>query len=288
MHNQGRQPLFLAFSGGGAKCAAEAGVLQVMAEAGLPVGGLSGVSGGGLVAVLAGLGLAPEAISDYIAETQLLGVWEPDPTHRAIFGDGRMHARLRTLLDDRTFADLHFPVRLGTVELSTGREVWLDSGALEPAVLATMALPGLFLPQEINGRVLTDGGLVAPLPVAAAAGLGRPVIAVDLLSGGVTAANPPQLFEARGPLRYAAVIGKRLGLLAMLEAVHQASLVLNVKLLEAQLAACPAEVVIVPEVTAVGLFAFDLAPLAYTAGVAAAEAVLPKLEALAEGQLSPA
>ena len=140
------------------------------------------------------------------------------------------------------------------VELSTGHEVWLNSGPLEPAMLATMALPGLFLPQEIDGRVLTDGGLVAPLPVAAAAGLGRPVIAVDLLSGGVTAANPPQLFEARGPLRYAAVIGKRLGLLAMLEAVHQASLVLNVKLLEAQLAACPAEVVIVPEVAAVEMF----------------------------------
>lgn len=284
----GRQPLYLAFSGGGAKCAAEAGVLSVMAEAGLPVGGLAGVSGGGLVAVLAGLGLSPAAIGDYIAETQLLGVWEPDPSHRAVFGDGRMHARLRSILGDSTFADLAFPVRLGTVELATGREVWLDQGPLEPAVLATMALPGLFLPQEINGRVLNDGGLVAPLPVAAAAGLGRPVAAVDLLSGGVTAATPPQLFEARGPLRYAAVIGKRLGLLAMLEAVHQASLVLNVRLMQSQLATCPAEVLITPDVAAVGLFAFDLAPRAYAAGVAAAEAALPALEAAAERQPVPA
>lgn len=282
------QPLFLAFSGGGAKCAAEAGVLQVLAEAGLTVGGVSGVSGGGVVAVLAGLGLSPSAIRDYLAETQLLGVWEPDPSHRALFGDGRMHARLRALLGDCTFADLHFPVRLGTVELSTGREVWLDHGPLETAVMATMALPGVFLPQEIDGRILSDGGLAAPVPVAAAASLGRPVVAVDLLSSGLAACDPPQLFEARGPLRYAAVIGKRLGLMMMLEAVHQATLVLTVRLLQSQLAACPADLMIEPAVSEVGLFAFDLAPHAYQAGVAAAEAALPALEALAEGQAIPA
>jgi NTE family protein len=284
----GRQPLFLAFSGGGAKCAAEAGVLYVLAKAGLSVGGLSGVSGGGVVAVLAGLGLAPEAIRDYFAETQLLGVWEPDPSHRAVFGDGRMHARLRRLLGDQTFADLDFPVRLGAVELANGREVWLDHGPLEPAVLATMALPGVFLPQEIEGRILSDGGLAEPVPVAAAASLGHPVVAVDLLSGGLAAAKPPQLFEARGPLRYAAVIGKRLGLLTMLEMVQQATLVLTVRVIETQLAACPPEVLIEPEVSEVGLFAFDLAPQAYAAGVAAAEAALPRLVAAAERQLSPA
>jgi NTE family protein len=275
-------PLYLAFSGGGAKCAAEAGILAVLAEAGWPVGGLAGVSGGGLVAVLAGLGLRPAAIRDYIAETQLLGVWEPDPTRRALFGDGRMHARLRALLAGKTFADLACPVRVGTVELATGKEVWLDHGPLELAVLATMALPGLFVPQEVEGRVLCDGGLIAPLPVAAAAALGRPVVAVDLLSRGVTAPSPPQLFEARGPLRYVAVIGKRMGVLAMLEAVHQASLVLNVRLLQSQLAACPPDLVLEPDVAEVGLFAFDLAPQAFEAGVAAAEAALPRLEALAQ------
>jgi NTE family protein len=123
--------------------------------------------------------------------------------------------------------------------------------------------------------------MAEPLPVAAAASLGRPVIAVDLLSGGLAAAYPPQLFEARGPLRYAAVIGKRLGLLTMLDTVQQATMVLTVRLIQSQMASCPPDLLIEPQLSEVGLFAFDLAPRAFAAGVAAAKAALPALEALA-------
>ena len=88
-------PLTLAFSGGGAKCAAQAGVLAVLEEARLPVGAMVGLSGGGLVALLYAAGLSPQAIRDYIANTSLLEVWELDPARRSLFGETKIRARWR-------------------------------------------------------------------------------------------------------------------------------------------------------------------------------------------------
>lgn len=276
-------PLTLAFSGGGAKCAAEAGVLSVLAGAGLPVRASAGVSGGGVVAVLHGLGLSPAAIRNYIAETHLLEVWELDPARRGLFGSSKIHARLRAVVGDKTFADLALPVTLGAADLAAGRVVWLASGPLEPALLATMALPGLFSPAEVDGRLLVDGALLSPLPMPAAVAYGRPVVAVDLL----TAPPPPgaaiQLFEAQGPLAYAAKVARRLGLLTVLEVAHQSIQLISRELMQAQLSGCRPDVLLQPDVGQVGLFAFDLAPLAYEAGVAAAEAALPALRAAAQG-----
>jgi len=74
------KPLSLAFSGGGVKCAAQAGVLAVLAGAGLPVGAIAGSSGGGIVGVLYGLGYSPHDIVEYFAGIHLLEVWDLDPT----------------------------------------------------------------------------------------------------------------------------------------------------------------------------------------------------------------
>jgi NTE family protein len=278
-----RQPFSLALSGGGAKCAAEAGVLTVLDEAGVPVRALTGVSAGGLVAVLYGLGVAPAAIRDYIAETHLLEVWETDPGRRAVLGEGKSRERLRAMVGDKTFADLKRPVTVVTAELCSGREVRLTSGSLEAALMATMAIPGLFPPQVLEGQTLVDGGLVNPLPADVARGLGRPVLAVDLLSGSLCSTVSPQLFETRGPLRYVTEVGRRLGLLEMAELVHQAALIATHRILRYNLQANPPDVLLLPAVERVGLFAFDLAEAAYDAGREAAQAALPQILAVTNG-----
>jgi NTE family protein len=278
------QPLTLALAGGGAKCAAHAGVLDVLEELGLPVGALTGASAGGLVAVLYALGFSPAAIRDYIAETNLLEVWEFDPHRQGIFGGAKTHERLKEVLGERTFADLAMPVTVLAVDVSTGCEVRLNQGALEPAVSATLAVPGLFSPALIEGRRLVDGGLLNPLPVDVARELGGPVVAVDLLTGSLPPSQLPQLFEARGPLRYATEVARRLGLLDMLELVHQSALICTDRLVQYNLQLNPPAVLLRPAVAQVGLFAFDLAPQAFTAGRVAAEAASAELLAAAHGE----
>jgi len=283
------KPLTLALSGGGAKCAAQAGVLSILAQAGLPVGAVAGVSGGGLVAALSGLGFSASAIRDAIADTHLLEVWELDPARRALFGPEKIRARLRALVGDKTFADLKLPVVLVAVDLRAGREVHLASGRLDDAILATMAIPGLFTPVETGGMTLVDGGVLNPLPVDVARCLGPRVVAVDVLADRPPLGSPPQLFEFRGPLRYATEVGRRLNLLDMLEQVHLAGNLLTHRMCEYALQRHPPDVLLQPAAGRVGLFAFDLAQEAYRAGEAAARAALPALQALANPRLtSPA
>ncbi|MGZ5271589.1 MAG: patatin-like phospholipase RssA [Ramlibacter sp.] len=77
----------------------------------------------------------------------------------------------------------HLGRRFGCVatELTTGREVWLQTGPVIDAVRASIALPGLLTPVVHDGRLLVDGGLVNPVPVSLCRALGADiVIAVDL------------------------------------------------------------------------------------------------------------
>jgi NTE family protein len=269
-------PLAVALSGGGAKCAAQAGVLQVLQSAGVAIDALAGVSAGGLVAVLYALGWAPEAISAFILETHLLDVWDFGPGRSGLLNHAKILARLTTAVGDRTFDDLALPVVVVAVDLETGQEVGLDCGRLDEALLATMALPGLIEPVCLAGRRLVDGAVLNPLPVDVARRLGRTVIGVDVIPGAVPQGRP-QLFEAHGFLGYAAHVSQRLGLAGALEVVHQAVSIATGRLRDYRLQAYPPDLLISPAVDEVGLFAFDLAEHAFEQGQAAARQALPQI-----------
>lgn len=279
-HPTSPQPITLAFSGGGAKCAAQAGVLAVLEEAHLPVGAMVGVSGGGLVALLYAAGLPPEAIRDYIAQTSLLEVWELDPTRRSLFGETKIRARLRQAVGSKTFADLRIPTTVIAVDMNTNREMHLNSGPVEDAMLATIAIPGLFPPVARDGMTLADGGALNQLPVDVARTLGPRVVAVDVLYH-YDSEEPDHIFESRGPIRYATEIGRRLGMITMVEAVYRTARLMGNRMSAYNLELHPPDVLLRPAVGKVGLFATDLAEMAYELGQAAAYAALPQLEALA-------
>jgi NTE family protein len=274
-----RQPLTLAFGGGGVKSVACAGVLAVLEEAALPIGPIVGVSGGGLVALLYGAGYSPLHIRKIFDDIELVDVWEPDPERKALFGAARMRARFEQYVGRRTFADLKHPVMAMAMDLHTERAVRLDSGLLVDAAQATMAIPGLFRGVERDGQLLVDGGMVSPLPLAEARALGGPVVAVDVLWH----RSPDEfnhLFEGRGPMRYAGIVTQRLGLGEILNQGYHAAAIMTRSLSEYTLQLHPPDLLLRPETGRVGLFAFDLAGYAYEMGVAAARAALPQLEAL--------
>jgi NTE family protein len=287
-HPTGRSPLHfaLALSGGGAKCAAQAGVLEVMEEAQLPVGFLTGASAGGLVAVLYGLGVAPRLICDFMANTNLLAIWEPDVTRHGLCGPDKIRTHLQNVVGDKTFADLKIPVTVIATEMHSGREVHLRSGRLDEALLATMAIPGLFTPLIQGERFLADGGIRNPLPVNLARAVGPRVVALDVLSHQPPYGTPVQLFEARGPMRFAAEMGQRLGASLIMEATYRTLVLMSCQIVGHSLQRYPPDVLIQPEVGAIGLFATDLAEVAYQKGRTAAQAALPELQNLVRWRMT--
>jgi len=79
-----------------------------------------------------------------------------------------------------TFEALHIPLVTVATDFYTQTQHLSGTGPLRPALAASMAIPGLFRPMEIDGRVLIDGGMANPLPFDLLAGRVETVIAVDV------------------------------------------------------------------------------------------------------------
>ena len=106
-------------------------------------------------------------------------------SRRAVLGGERVQRVLETVFDNRTFADTEIPFGAVAVDLNEGCEVIIGSGPLARGVAASAAIPGIFPPVELNGRLLCDGGYTSPVPIDAVKTLGaNVVIAVDVSQHG--------------------------------------------------------------------------------------------------------
>jgi NTE family protein len=194
-----RPSIALVLAGGGAKGAAHIGVLRVLDELHIPVDCVVGTSMGALVGATYATGMPPEEI-----ERQVLAIeWERTvggqgrrdrmPIKRKLatlsytlpleVGLSRSGVRMpgglivtqeieqfiRTLVAPfrytEDFDDLPIPFRAIATDMVAGQVVVLDKGDLSEAMRASMALPGVFAPVTMEGKVLSDGGMMRNLPV---------------------------------------------------------------------------------------------------------------------------
>jgi len=210
----GRPRIGLVLSGGGARGAAHVGVLKVLESMRIPIDFIAGTSMGSIVggAYASGTSIAEmEAVLGNLSTAALL-VDRPEridqPIRRrrddltpyigpefGVAGGGlrlprgavsgvALEAVLRGLVRSRGIDDfdrLPIPFRAMATDIENGRHVVLSRGDLAGAMRASMAVPGLVAPAEIDGRLLIDGGLTRNLPVDAVREMGADiVIAVNL------------------------------------------------------------------------------------------------------------
>jgi NTE family protein len=178
------KPLYLALSGGGAHAAAHAGVLRALEQAGLPVAGIAGVSGGALVAAAWAGGANLDSL---VEQASRLHPWF---WVRGWGGGLLSGTKLGALIDEflpvPVFEGLRVPVRVLATDVDTGEPVVCRQGNLRDAVRASCSFPGVFPPMVLDGRRLYDGGVSEVIPVRLAremAGEAGVVVAVDCNSG---------------------------------------------------------------------------------------------------------
>ncbi|MGE5527620.1 MAG: patatin-like phospholipase family protein [Patescibacteria group bacterium] len=246
----------LALGGGGARGLAHLGVLQVLREQGIHPAGIVGTSMGAVMAALYGAGIDLDRMED-LAEVFPWQDMLDIQFHRGLglIGVDRMQAVLALLTKGKTFAQLSLPVWVVATDLETGAPVILRDGPVAQAVAASAAVPGVFAPVGLGGRLLVDGGVVAGVPVEIALEMGRPVVAVDVGSD----------FPAVKPRNI-------LGVLA------QVVRIMGSNLDRRQVAR--ADLVIRPEVGGLGTARFDQARQCVAWGREAAVAALPALRSL--------
>jgi NTE family protein len=176
-------PLGLVLGGGAVRGAAHLGVLSVLEARGLRPSCIAGTSVGALVGACYAAGHSVDSLLDAFRGLSWFGVARPSLrlSIEALLDPGPLERFLREQLDQKRFSDLGVPFAAVACDLLSGERVDLVRGDVERAVLASSALPGVFPPVEIDGRILVDGALVANLPVATVRALGaEAVIAVDV------------------------------------------------------------------------------------------------------------
>ena len=192
-----KRTIGLALSGGSTYGAGHVGVLQALNEAGIKPDFVAGTSAGALVgsAYCAGVPLVE------IEELFLTLDW---PTlvkfsirkPISLLDTQPMEAFLKKRLGDIEFKDLKIPFAAIACDIYTGERVVLDSGPLIPAVRASSAIPVLFTPVEIGGRLLVDGGIVDDVPVEQVRAMQADyIIASDVSRKGKIAKKPDNQFE---------------------------------------------------------------------------------------------
>jgi len=258
----------LALSGGGAKGMAHIGVLQKLEEWDIPVDYVAGTSMGAVVGGLYAAGLSADEIEEAVLSIDWTDLLQDEPERK--FRDFRRKEddrhylldiefglkgmrlstslgylqgqKLNNMLRNFTqraagivdFDELPVPFRAVATDIVTGEMVVLAEGDLPAAIRASMAIPGVFTPVEIDGRLLVDGGTTRNMPVDVVRAMGADiVIAIDI--------SAP--LSDRDQLRSSlAITGQTIGFLTRLNVEQQMPL---------------ADLVLRPAVTGVGTLDFS-------------------------------
>jgi NTE family protein len=209
-----RPRIGLALSGGAALGLAEIGVIQWMEENHIPVDKIAGTSMGAIIGAMYATGMKPAEIQSFAEKVDWDEAFRSGPGYtdlsyrrkqdrrdflvsaplglkHGLKGPNGFNAGQEVgLLLDRiaypesgiaSFDDLPIPFRCVATDMLSGEGVVLRDGSLARAVRASMAIPGVFTPVELNDRVLADGGMVQNVPVETVRAMGvDTVIAVQL------------------------------------------------------------------------------------------------------------
>lgn len=203
-----RPTIGLALGGGGARGLAHILMLEVFDELGIKPAVIAGTSIGAVFGAAYASGLSARLIRAHTEETlsqrfdivrQLLSA-RSDPVLK-IFNFVPIRSALlkpETLLEfllpskvARDFAHLEIPLKVIATDYYAQEQRVVAEGPLRPAIAASIALPALFTPVSIDGRLLMDGGLTNPLPFDVLNGEADLTVAIDV-SGAPT---PPSKRE---------------------------------------------------------------------------------------------
>jgi len=179
-----RPKIGLALGSGGARGLAHIGVIKVLEENNIPIDYIAGSSIGAMVGGFYASGLSVKEIEEIALSTDWRRVFstlfEPS-SKKGLIGGEKVKTFIEEYIDGKTFETCKIPFAAVATDLKTGEVVVLDKGEMASAIRASVSIPLIFKPVEIDGRTLADGGLSAPIPAEIARNIGADiVIAVNL------------------------------------------------------------------------------------------------------------
>jgi NTE family protein len=207
-----RPKVALVLSGGGALGLAHVGVIQELERIGIRPDMIVGTSMGSVVGGLYASGLDSKSLEAAVKAVDWDHVFSPAPeranlTYRqkaqevdfpvrmglaikngglllpaGLVSDQALLQELRRFVPIKgsvdSFDQLPIPYRAVATDIETGRAVVLDHGEVPMAMRASMAVPGVFAPVNLDGKLLVDGGMAANIPISVARDMGADIVIV--------------------------------------------------------------------------------------------------------------
>lgn len=178
-----QKKLGLALGSGGARGLAHIGVIQALNEEGIEVDCLAGTSIGALIAA-SHASNSIETLHQFAVNLNwkvMTSYFDFVFPQKGLLQGDKIIELISKLLPIEQFDDLHIPTTVIATNIRTGEEVDLKDGNLIEAVRASVSLPGILTPHNIDGEYLVDGGIVNPVPVDVVRRMGADVVlAIDL------------------------------------------------------------------------------------------------------------
>jgi NTE family protein len=249
----------LALAGGFARGIAHIGVLRVLREAGIPIDCVAGTSVGALIAVGYCAGAPLEEMAKVGAATSFADFGRWTPSWLGLATNQRMEKYFSRFTAVKTFEELRTPLAIATTDINEGVSVYYSHGPLAPALRASCAYPGLFVPIQYDGRTLVDGFLTAPVPVEGTLLLGADIVIAVYLEAGMV----------EQPRTFTDILSRAFNILQ-----RHTDLTWRTQ----------ADIIIEPDVKPFVWDEFSKTPEMIAAGEAAARAALPQIRALLRGE----
>ena len=180
----------LVIGSGGIKCAAAIGMWRMLQEEDLQLSSVIACSGGSLYGTLIANGVDVNTMQEQSKVLWTSDIMQGYTANLKASKDGTLRFNERSgLVDDSilnktlmevygnlTFEELKLPLKIAATDMLTGEKVVLSQGMVFDAVRASLAIPIVFPPWEVDGRLLTDGAATNPLPIDVAIQDGADII----------------------------------------------------------------------------------------------------------------
>ena len=152
-------------SGGAIRGVAHLGVLKAMAEAGVKFDLIAGTSIGAIIGAFIAHGYEPDEIFDFYKSTNPFKHLRPQFPVKGLLSKNKLFDEFQQHFKVDRFEGLEIPLYVTTTNLTLGEKAVFHKGPLFPALKAASAVPLVFNPEEINGHLHADGGLISNMPV---------------------------------------------------------------------------------------------------------------------------
>ena len=174
-----KKKVALVIGSGAIKCAGSIGLFEILSEENIDIDLVVGCSGGAIygAGVTTGMSLddikrwseitwTKDLMQDYVLNLKASKDGTLKFNERSgLVNDSYLNSKLREILAETEFKDLKIPFVVVATDMMNGEPVELSSGRLFDAIRASLAIPMIFPPWELDGKLLIDGAASNPLPI---------------------------------------------------------------------------------------------------------------------------